>query len=269
MLRMTVTALALTLPLPAAADNRPVEIVGHRGASHDAPENTVAAVKLAWEQRADAAEFDVYLTKDKKVVVIHDKDTKRTAGGLNKVVAESTLAELRTLDVGTWKGEKYAGERIPTLAEVLATVPAGKRVFIEVKPGPEVVPEVLDAMKASGLPPERTPVISFHAGVIEAVKKARPELPAYWIVSLNPPKDKAPPTAAEVVAKAKEIRADGLDLSASPALDAEYARVVRAAGLKLYVWTVNDIAVARRMVGLGVDGITTDRPGWLREQLGK
>ncbi|HYH68522.1 MAG TPA: glycerophosphodiester phosphodiesterase [Urbifossiella sp.] len=260
MLHMTFTALALTLP--------PTEIIGHRGASHDAPENTVAAVKLAWEQRADAAEFDVYLTRDKKVVVIHDKDTKRTAGGVNKVVAESTLAELRALDVGTWKGAKYAGERIPTLAEVLATVPAGKKVFVEVKPGPEVVPELLDAMKASGLPPERTPVISFHAGVIDAVKKARPELPAYWIVSLNT-KDKAPPTAAELVAKAKEIRADGLDLSASPALDAEYAKVVRAAGLKLYVWTVNDVAVARRMVALGVDGITTDRPGWLREQLGR
>src|SRR6188768_2306112 len=99
MLRMTVTVLALSLPLPAAADDRPVEIVGHRGASFDAPENTVAAVRLAWEQKADAAEFDVYLTKDRKVVVIHDKDTKRTAGGVNKVVAESTLAELRALDV--------------------------------------------------------------------------------------------------------------------------------------------------------------------------
>lgn len=268
MLRMTVTALALSLPLPAAADDRPVEIVGHRGASYDAPENTVASVKLAWEQKADAAEFDVYLTKDRQVVVIHDKDTKRTAGGVNKVVAESTLAELRALDVGKWKGEKYAGERIPTLAEVLATVPAGKRVFIEVKPGPEMVPELLAAMAAGKLPAERTPVISFNAGVIAAVKKARPDVPAYWIVSLNT-KDKAPPTAAELIAKAKEIRADGLDLSASPALDAAYAKAVRDAGLKLYVWTVNDPAVARRMVGLGVDGITTDRPGWLREQLGK
>src|SRR6478752_5983209 len=141
MLRMTVTALALSAALPATADDRPVEIVGHRGASYDAPENTVASVKLAWEQKADAAEFDVYRTKDGKIVVIHDKDTKRTAGGVNKVVAESTLAELRALDVGKWKGEKYAGERIPTLAEVLATVPAGKKVFIEVKPGPEVVPD--------------------------------------------------------------------------------------------------------------------------------
>lgn len=269
MLRMTVTALALTLPASATADDRPVEIVGHRGASYDAPENTVASVKLAWEQKADAAECDVYRTKDGKIVVIHDKETKRTAGGVNKVIAESTLAELRTLDVGAWKDKKYAGERIPTLAEVLATVPAGKKVFIEVKPGPEVVADLLAEMKAAGLPAERTPVISFNAGVIAAVKKARPELQAYWIVSLNPPKDKAPPTAAELVAKAKEIRADGLDLSASPALDAEYAKAVRAAGLKLYVWTVNDVAVARRMVGLGVDGITTDRPGWLREQLGK
>ncbi len=267
MLRMAVPALALSLALPAAAADRPVEIVGHRGASFDAPENTVASVKLAWEQKADAAEFDVYLTKDRQVVVIHDKDTKRTAGGANKVVAESTLAELRTLDVGKWKGEKFAGERIPTLAEVLATVPAGKRVFIEVKPGPEMVPELLAAMAASKLPAERTPVISFHAGAIAAVKTARPDVPAYWIVSLNT-KDKAPP-AAELVAKAKEIGADGLDLSASPALDAAYAKSVRDAGLKLYVWTVNDPAVARRMVGLGVDGITTDRPGWLREQLRK
>ncbi|QDU20002.1 glycerophosphodiester phosphodiesterase [Urbifossiella limnaea] len=264
MLHTILTGLAMTLPA-----DRPVEIVGHRGASHDAPENTVAAVKLAWDQKADAAEFDVYRTKDGKIVVIHDKDTKRTAGGVNKVVAESTLAELRALDVGAWKDKKYAGERIPTLAEVLATVPAGKSVFIEVKPGPEVVPELLAEMKAAGLPPERTPVISFNAGVIAAVKKARPDLPAYWIVSLNAAKDKTPPTAAELVTKAKEIRADGLDLSASPALDAEYAKVVRAAGLKLYVWTVNDVAVARRMVGLGVDGITTDRPGWLREQLAR
>src|SRR3954471_10624430 len=99
-----------SLVTPAVAAEPPaVQIVGHRGASFDAPENTVASVKLAWEQKANAAEFDVYLTKDRKVVVIHDKDTKRTAaGGVNKVVAESTLAELRTLDVGKWKNEKFA-----------------------------------------------------------------------------------------------------------------------------------------------------------------
>src|SRR6516165_6861811 len=105
---MTVTAPALSLPIPAAAAGPRVEIVGHRGASHDAPENTLAAVRLAWEQGADAAEFDVRLTRDHRVVAIHDTDTGRTAGGANRVVAESTLAELRSIDVGRWKGETYA-----------------------------------------------------------------------------------------------------------------------------------------------------------------
>lgn len=268
MLRMTVPLLALALPVPAAAADPRVEIVAHRGASHDAPENTVAAIKLAWEQKADAAEFDVYLTKDRKIVVIHDKDTKRTAGGVTKVVAESTLEELRALDVGKWKSEKFAGEKVPTLEEMLATVPAGKRVFVEVKCGPEIVPELDRVLKAAGLKPDRTPVISFNAAVVAAVKKARPDLPAYWIVSLNP-KKAPPPTAEQLVARAKEVHADGLDLSAADLLDAAFAKKVKAAGLGLYVWTVNDAAVAKRMVEIGVDGITTDRPGWLREQLAR
>lgn len=269
MLRTTASVLALSLPLAAVAADPRVEIVGHRGASHDSPENTVAAIKLAWEQQADGSEFDIYLTKDGKIAVIHDKDTKRTAGGANKVVAESTLAELRALDVGKWKGERFAGEKIPTLDEMLATVPDGKRVFVEVKCGPEIVPELVRVLRASGLKPEQTPVISFSATVIAAVKKARPDVPAYWLVSLTAKKGGKPPTAEALVARAREIRADGLDLSASEVLDAAYAKAVKAAGLKLYVWTVNDPAVARRMAALGVDGITTDRPAWLREQLAR
>lgn len=261
----TASLLMLAPPVPGA--NQPVEIIGHRGASFDAPENTVAAIKLAWEQKADGSEFDIYLTKDKKIAVIHDATTKRTAGTDRKVV-DTPLAELRDLDVGRWKGERFAKERIPTLNEMLATVPDGKRVFIEVKCGPEIVPELDRVLKASKLKPEHTPVISFNASVVAAVKKARPEVPAYWLVSLDR-KNAKPPTAEELIAKARSIKADGLDLSATPTLDEGFARAVKAAGLKLYVWTVNDPAVAKRMVGIGVDGITTDRPGWLREQLAK
>ena len=256
----------MTAPLPAAAADPRVEIIAHRGASHDAPENTPAAIKMAWEQQADASEFDVSLTRDNRIVVIHDADTRRTAGGVNKVVAESTLEELRSLDVGRWRGERFAGEKIPTLDEMLATVPDGKRVFIEVKCGPEVVPELDRVLRAGKLRPEQTPVISFRAAVVAAVKRARPDLPAYWVVSLDP-KDKTPPTAGRLVARAEEMRADGLDLSASDLLGEAFARGVKTAGLKLYVWTVNDPGVARRMIELGADGITTDRPGWLREQL--
>ena len=272
---MTRTALILAVTGIAAASpgadvpRVPVEIVAHRGASHDAPENTLAAIKLAWDQHADACEFDVYLTKDDQIVAIHDKSTRRTAGGVDRSVAGSTLAELRTLDVGRWKADTFAGERIPTLAEMLATVPAGKSVFIEVKCGPEIVPVLDQVLKASNLPADRTPVICFNADVIAAVKKARPDLPAYWVVGLKANAGAEPPTATALIAKAKAIHADGLDLSASPALDRDFARAMKVAGLKLYVWTVNDVPTAKRMIALGVDGITTDRPGWLRDHLAR
>jgi glycerophosphoryl diester phosphodiesterase len=252
---------------PAAFAGAKVEIIGHRGASYDAPENTVAAFKLSWAQKADASELDIFLSKDGKIVCIHDKDTKRVAG-VDKKVADQTLAELRMLDAGKWQGARFAGEKIPTLEEMLATTPEGKRVFVEVKTGPEILPELDRVLRASRLKAEQTPIISFNAKVIAEVKRVRPDLAAYWIVNMKP-KDKEPPTLDALIAKAKSINADGLDLSVAPVLDKPFADKIRAAGLKLYVWTVNDVAVARRMVALGVDGITTDRPGWLRDQLAK
>lgn len=263
----TLAALMTVLVTSIAGAVEPkVEVVGHRGASFDAPENTAAAIKLAWEQKADASEFDIYLTKDGKLVVIHDATTKRTAGTDLKV-ADSTLKELRELDAGKWKGAKWAGEKLPTLDEMLATVPDGKRVFIEVKCGPEAVPTLDRVIKASKLKPEQVCVISFNADVVAASKKARPDLQALWIVSLT---GKKPKTAEELIAKAKEIKADGLDLSATPAvLDAAFGKKVKDAGLKLYVWTVDDVELAKKMIAAGVESITTNKPGWLREQLAK
>jgi glycerophosphoryl diester phosphodiesterase/endonuclease/exonuclease/phosphatase family metal-dependent hydrolase len=253
--------------LLAMSDPAGTEIVAHRGASFDAPENTVASVRLAWEQKADASEFDVYLSKDGKIVVLHDRDLKRTAG-VDRAVTDMTAEELKALDVGRWKGEKYAGEPVPTLDDVLATVPDGKRVFIEVKCGPEIAEELRRVLEASPLKPEQTAIISFSPEVVAAAKKALPDRKAYWVVSLGRKDDEKPPTADELVARAKEIHADGLDLSArAEILTPEYARTIKSQGLELYVWTVNDPALARAMIAAGVDGITTDRPGWLREQL--
>jgi glycerophosphoryl diester phosphodiesterase len=265
-LALAMTALAA--PVALAADPLKVEIVGHRGASFDAPENTVASFKLTWEQNADAAELDIYLSKDGKIVVIHDPNTKRVAG-VDKKVSDQTSDELRQLDVGKWKGAKFAGEKLPSLGEMLATVPPGKRVLIEVKCGPEIVPELDRVLKASKLKPEQTPVISFNAQVVAAMKKARPDLKAYWIVSLAPKKAR-PRTAEELIARAKDIHADGLDLSADAAvLTKPFGAKVKAAGLALYVWTVDDVGLAQKMIDAGAESITTNRPGWLREQLRK
>src|SRR4051812_29882492 len=117
MFRFLAGALVFLLPLFGRAAP-PVEVIGHRGASHDAPENTVASFEEAWRQKADAAELDMYLTKDGKLVVIHDANTKRTTG-VDKKVVEQTLDELKKLDAGKWKAEKFAGEKLPTLAEML------------------------------------------------------------------------------------------------------------------------------------------------------
>ena len=245
-----------------------VEIIGHRGASHDAPENTVASARLAWQQQADAVEIDVHLTKDNEIVVIHDDTTKRI-GGVDRPVVAQTLEELKQLDMGAWKDAKYTGERIPTLAEILATIPDGKRLLIEIKCGPEIVPFLETALKKSGKKPEQTPVIGFSLETVQAVKKQMPQLQVYWIVALEQDKKtkRWGPPLSELIAKAKSAGVDGLDLGKLDIVDGDYIHRVRQAGLKICCWTVDDEALARRLVDGGMQGITTNRPGWMRERL--
>ncbi len=243
------------------------EMIAHRGASFDAPENTLASINLAWKQGADAAEFDVMLSRDGRIVLSHDHDLKRTAN-IDKKVVELDLADLQTIDVGSWKDNQFHNERIPTLEQVLATVPEGRRVFIEVKCGPEIVPELKRVLNACQLEPRQTCVISFSKEVVAAVKKTLPDRPCYWIHSLTSRNSPKPMPTELLIQTAKEIKADGLDLSAqTEIIDAEMVSQIRDAGLQLYVWTVNDPVVGMKMAEVGVDGITTDRPEWMRDRL--
>ena len=257
-----VVGLAMTTPLVA------VEIIGHRGASYDAPENTLASVNLAWRQAADAVEIDVFLSRDGRIVATHDKTTKRLAG-VDRPVVEQTLAELRQLDVGRWKGERFAGERMPMLHEVLATIPEGKRLFIEIKCGPEIVPELKRELAAAGKPAAQTAVISFSLETVASAKRELPKLACFWIIELEPDEQtgRLMPEVADLIEQARAAGLDGLDVGNSPPISREFVTAVKQAELELYVWTVNDPQAARRLRHLGVDGLTTDRPGWLREQL--
>ncbi|MCI0348978.1 MAG: hypothetical protein L0Z53_06090, partial [Acidobacteriales bacterium] len=137
-----------------------VEIIAHRGASYDAPENTLSAMKLAWEQGADAIELDLWLSKDGKMVVLHDADTKRVGGTTNRV-AQQTWAELQQIDVGAWKHARFAGERIPTLESILETMPKRRRAVLEIKCGPEILPELERVLGRSQRKPEEFAIISF------------------------------------------------------------------------------------------------------------
>ena len=114
-------------------------IIAHRGASEDAPENTLEAFRLAWLQNADAIEGDFRLTKDGQIVCIHDEDTSRTCGE-KMIVAESTYVELSQLDASAhFKGD-LAPQSIPLLSEVFKAIPNNKGIYIEIKCGPEIVP---------------------------------------------------------------------------------------------------------------------------------
>lgn len=246
----------------------PVEIIGHRGASYDAPENTLESFQLGWKQNADAVELDIMLSKDGKIVVIHDKDTKRLAG-IDRPVVEQTFDELQSLDVGRWKDPKWKGTKIPLFQDVLASIPDGKRLYIEIKSGPEILPELKRELAAAWRPASQTVLIGFSSLTMAQAKKMFPEMLAYWIVDIKPnaKTGKTAPTAEELIREAKAAGVDGLDLSAHETIDREYGSKILSAGLKLAVWTVNDPKLARQMIEAGVQGLTTDRPGWLREQL--
>jgi glycerophosphoryl diester phosphodiesterase len=250
---------------PAAAQF----IVGHRGASQDAPENTLASFRLAWEHNADAIEGDFHLTKDGEIVCIHDETTKRTAGA-ELSVPNSTLDELRQLDVGRWKDAKFAGERIPTLAEVLATIPAGKRIFIEIKCGAEIVPRLSPVLQESKLKPEQTVVISFDEQVIAGVREQIPQIKAYWLAGFKQDKETKEyrPRVDKVFETLAALRPTGLDVQANrDVVDAAFVRRLREQNYEFHVWTVNDPVDARYFRSLGVDSITTDRPRFLRQAL--
>ena len=244
------------------------EIVGHRGASHDAPENTLPAVKLGFEQGADAVEVDVFATADGRIVAIHDADTKRVAG-VKLDVARSTLADLRKLDVGSWKGERWAGTVIPTLEEVLEAVPEGRRLMIEVKCRVSALPNLERAIEASGKR-ERVALISFSYPLIAQAKRMMPDVPAYWVYGFSV-RERARwgnPTMQGLIRKAEMAGLDGLDLDGQGPITKAFVDKLRAKGMELYVWTVNDPNRARELIAMGVKGITTDRPGYLRQQLG-
>lgn len=255
-----------------------VEIIAHRGASYDAPENTLASVKLGYEQGADGVEIDIHLTKDEQVVVIHDKDIVRVSGmGTNSITAETvtnvvdlTLAELQKIDVGGWGKwtNHLVVERMPSLAQVLKLVPEGKKIFIEIKTGPEIVPMLEKELAAANLKPEQIVIISFDYESVVAAKQKFPKSKAYWLVSYTRDRSNGKlPGFYTTIAKTKTGGLDGLDLSHTWPLNRDRIQEIKSAGLECHVWTVDDPAKARELVKAGVDSITTNRPQWLREQL--
>jgi len=245
-------------------------VVAHRGASAEAPENTMAAFQLGWQQQADAIEGDFFLTKDRQIVAIHDPNTLRTAG-VDWDVRTKTLAELLTLDVGRWKDDAFAGQRIPTLEQVIDSIPEGKRLFLEIKDSPRIVPALKqrlapdpEQLKVSS---QRITIIAFDAEVIAACKREMPTIPAMWLTSFkqNETTKAIRPDIDQIIATLTRIKADGLDCQAASHIDQAFVDRLRESGFEFHVWTVDDPAVANRFIELGVDSITTNVPAMIRD----
>jgi glycerophosphoryl diester phosphodiesterase len=224
----------------------------------------MTAVMLGWEKKADV-EVDVYLTKDNQIVAIHDKTTKRTAG-IELIVAETTSQELRRLDVGSFKSEKFAGEPIPLLSDIVESIPPGRKLYIEIKCGQEILPFLQKLLAESGKM-SQVVIIGFD---LETVTKSKEliDVPTYWLKGTKKTEetDEWIPHDPQLIQTAKSNGLDGMDVHYA-GVTQEFVDAATAAGQKLYVWTVDDPKEAARLVHLGVAGITTNRPEWLREQL--
>lgn len=232
-----------------AETKRPL-IVAHRGASADAPENTLPAFKLAWKQGADAIEGDFRLTADGKVVCIHDPDTVCTSVERH-IVADTELDILRRMDA-----------RIPILREVLATVPPGRGIFIELKAGMEMLPAVIRAVDSSGLNASQVVVISFDADVVAEVKRLRRSWKVLWLTKtrLRFPGCCIEPTTEEIIDRLHRHGVDGVGLRAHPLMPGSFVRKIRAAGFDVHIWTVDNVWQARRYQRMGVQSLTTNMP---------
>ena len=229
--------------------------MGHRGAAGAAPENTLASIRRASEEGAPWVEFDVMLTADGVPVLHHDDSLLRTTGR-DRPMAETPFEALAGLDAGSWFSEAFAGEPLPSLEQALVLVAElGLHPNIEIKstPGRDVETAVRAAEVTLRIWPAARPApffCSFSAMSLAALRALQPD----WPLAFN--------ALSGEVAWLDSLRA--LDATSFHLLEREVTpeivRQVHGAGYQLAAYTVNDGPSARRLVGLGVDAIISDRP---------
>jgi glycerophosphoryl diester phosphodiesterase len=249
--------------IPAAARTRHEPLVlGHRGASADAPENTLAAFRLAMAQGADGVELDAWRCATGEVVVFHDQDGRRIAGS-KLVVPEANFRDLRALDVGSWKGARFAGERIPRLEEALEQLPDAV-VNVELKSrGGETelaraAAEVIRASRAD----ERVVVSSFDWRLVAAFRAAAPGIPVGLLFEGNRG------WRLRVAAGSRLLKPQALH-PARALVTAERVHSWRRRGLAVNVWTVDEPEELVRLAEMGVSAVITNVPGRAVEALAR
>jgi glycerophosphoryl diester phosphodiesterase len=229
-------------------------VIAHRGASGHAPENTLAAFRLALAMGAKAIEFDVHQTLDHELVVGHDDDLKRCGGDKRRMKNIHWGGEAEKIDVGSWFDKRFSEERLPRLDDVYALTPASVDLHLELKHGSSVYPgieeRVVDMIhQRGGL--RRTLVSSFDHGALYSVRSLDEKVRLGYLLGLN--------TLKTAFREMKDLSAESLNMSVRQAS----ARAVKAAhdrGFKVLVYTVNTPMERDRLAALGVDGIFCNYP---------
>ncbi|GGK83780.1 glycerophosphoryl diester phosphodiesterase [Rufibacter glacialis] len=242
---------------------RKVSLIAHRGASGQAPENTLAAVKKALDTSCDYIEIDVHQSKDGQVVVIHDPTVDRTTTGTGRV-ADLTLAQLQALDAGIKHDSAFAGERIPTLAQVLRTVKGKKKLLIELKKGQEEYYQGLEENTLKTIRENRAEewcvLQSFHDPILERIWKTDFVIPTHKLML-----GKIPFLPIYID---HELKFGGFDrYSEATAINIHryfaskaFISSLHNQGFKTFIYTENKPQNIVRLFELGADGVMTDYP---------
>lgn len=230
--------------------------IAHRGASGYAPENTMAAFEKAVELGAEMTELDVHRSLDGHIVVIHDSDTNRTTGVVNRIQF-MTIEEIRRLDAGSWMSEKFEGEPVPLLYDVLEWARDRIQVNVEIKSAgcEKKVAGMIEKLEMI----DRVIVTSFHHEYIAKIKELNPDIRTGALVRDIESEDQLDDIIEECNPDAINPRYLALT---EPLVDAAHER-----GLAVNVYTVNDPVTMKRLIGYGVDGIITNYPDLLEDIL--
>lgn len=236
-----------------------MQIIAHRGASGTAPENTLAAIRRAWELGADGVEIDIHLTRDGVPVCIHDPDTGRLSPEKH-LIEEVTLADLKQLDVGSWKDPAFAGERIPTLEEVLAIVPERKTLLVEVKdvPGHQLALALMPIFKRMEdfLATRQVHFMSFYPDLLWELQGHFPDLTLLLLAD----KLRRLPMKIPKRIPCDALPVHGIGFSHKLDIPTDKLDALISAGAILAVWTENDPARLSFWEEHGFDFLITDWP---------
>ncbi|MCA0172226.1 glycerophosphodiester phosphodiesterase [Bacillus sp. RAR_GA_16] len=276
LLATTVTTSASTKEGTPGINSSKLLNVAHRGASGHAPEHTIPSYKLGEQMKGDYIEVDLQMTKDGKLIAMHDETVDRTTNGTGRV-KDYTLEEIKELDAGSWFNEKYPekanpayeGIQVPTLEEVIQTFGTGARYYIETK-SPDVYPgmeeellRILNKYNLTGVNERSSKVLiqSFSQESLVKMHNLNPNLPLIQLISY-----KKPATISEDELQELSKYAVGVGMSASK-IDQTYVQNVRNAGLLIHPYTVNDKEDMRRLLDWGVSGMFTNYPDLLNDVL--